>query len=348
MLELGARIDDWVVDHALDDGGVGVTYRCHHAGAPMRTATIKLLDPGAVRTPRALERLRRDVAALAGLDHPNLAQVWGLREARDRLWLEIEPIEGPTLRDVLRDGPLPVTVAVHYARMLAGALSHLHRHGVRHRDVRPETIVVADDGRLVLADYGLAINPDPARLRSPDALVGTVAYAPPEWASPETLDPQGWDIYAAGLVLYEMLTGRRPFVAPDDGPVADRVAGLLLAKRTHPPLDPGPGFEPRLRVLVRAMTHPDKRRRPGAAQDVVALLEHLALDAREAGDTPVGADRAEQPLLLPSSPTLEVRAPVAADRWVTVAWALGIGVFVIAALVGAVAMGMAARVLGGG
>src|SRR4051794_17332934 len=196
----------------LGRGARTVVYRVRRGGAEY---ALKLLEELSGDTTDTLAAFRREAALMASIDHPGLPRVHEVGRAGGRPFLVMDIVSGRPLADVLAAGPLPEHRAVALAEDVAGALAAVHRIGLVHRDIKPQNIIVAETGEARLIDFGLA-----ARGTSADgeSAVGTLAYTAPEQSRmlKRTVDRRA-DLYSLGVVLFECVTGSRPFSAPDVG-----------------------------------------------------------------------------------------------------------------------------------
>jgi len=274
VLETGDQIDIWVVDHPLGRGGMGSVYRCHNRNAPRILAAVKVLESH-LRAHEEIEaRFVREAEILFHLDHPNIVKVRNVRTDLDPPYLEMEFVEGRALEDLLQQGPLAYERALELMAQAAAAVHYLHRKGVCHRDIKPPNLLVRNDGRLKLVDFGLALEADTSRITQHGMAFGTVSYAPPEWSSPE-LDPISWDIYALGVVFWEMLTGEVAFPMSGQGSARQQAMQVMMQKQGHPPLDPGEAFPAGLRALIADMTCSDATERLVDSAEVRRRLHDL-------------------------------------------------------------------------
>ncbi len=290
MLQPGDQIDIWVVDKRLGTGGMGSVYRCHNRTAKRILAAIKVLE-SAVRTSAEAEaRFVREAEILFQLDHPNIVKVRNIRMEANPPYLEMEFVGGTPLEDQLQRGPLPVDRVLDLMEQTANAVTYLHAKGIRHRDIKPANLLVDDEGRLTLVDFGLAMEANASRITQQGMAFGTVSYAPPEWISPDTLDPELWDVYAMGVVAYELLTGKLAFPASGQGSARQQAMQIIVGKQNHAPLDVGEDFPSGLRELIAGATHPDPMQRTNSAKEFWQRLQQLDNEGRKAGVTLAPAD----------------------------------------------------------
>lgn len=281
----GTIVDEvWVIERALGSGGMGSVYRAHNLHAPKIIAAIKMLGPEFLRHQEAKSRFIREAEILHALDHPHIVKVRNIRLDHVPPYMEMEFIEGTSLYDVLREGPMPLETTLLVAEQFISALRYLHRRGVYHRDLKPANLLLRKRSVLKVVDFGLAVDvAGSERITDEGAHFGTVAYAPPEWIRPQEMDPRLWDLYAYGLILYEMLSGKTPFVA-DDGATSRQAAVQIMARKQQLPcLDPGRSVPSPLRQLVRDLTalHPSDRIQDAheVLRRLLAAQDELSIDA---------------------------------------------------------------------
>lgn len=306
MLQVGERIDEWIVEGSLGAGGTASVYRCRNGNADRIVAALKVLDVGALVQAGARERLAREGEVLHGLEHPGIVRVHGVRPGSAPPYLVMELIEGDKLSTRLTQaGAMPLEKAEALLEKLADAVAYLHQKGIQHRDIKPQNILLSDGDQPILVDFGLVLESGASRLTADGLRMGTVSYVPPEWADPTAIDPVKWDVYSLGTVFWEVLVGRRAFPLPDDTDPSTGALQVMAEKRRHPPLDPGPDVPFYLRLLIRDMTHPDPRERPADAGAVLARLrareDGAIVDPVELFRTPMPAWQ-QQPT---SAPTLD-------------------------------------------
>ena len=228
-MRLQQRIGCYSVTAKIGEGGMGEVYQARDTKLD-RDVALKVLPEAFTSDPDRLARFEREAKVLAALNHPNIGSIYGLEEAEGVKALVLELVEGPTLADRIKQGPIPIDEALPIAKQIAEALEAAHEQGVIHRDLKPANIKVRDDGTVKVLDFGLAkaFQPDasdPNLSASPTIsltaaatqmgmVIGTAAYMSPEQARGKVVDRRA-DIFAFGVVVYEMLTGRRPFQGED-------------------------------------------------------------------------------------------------------------------------------------
>jgi len=268
----GTRLGPYEIVAPIGAGGMGEVYRARDAKLN-RTVAIKVLPESLATDADRLMRFEREAQMLAALNHPHIAQIYGLegREGQEASsCIVMELVEGPTLADRIGLGPIPFAEALSMATQIADALAAAHDHGIVHRDLKPANIKVRGDGVVKVLDFGLAKTLDPppssiAATTSPTLsvhatqagiILGTAAYMAPEQALGKAVDKRA-DIWAFGVVLFEMLTGRRPFGGGDE------VVATIASVVKDAPLfaDLSPETPAPLRRLLRRCLEKDPRRR---------------------------------------------------------------------------------------
>lgn len=262
MLKAGERIGDWVVEEPLGEGGMGAVYRVHSALTERLQAALKILKP--TSEPDARERFVREAESLSALSHPGIVRVMAFGEdpVRGLPYLAMELAEGETLKSRLQRGPLNPAEAVTAFAPLASALEHAHAAGIHHRDVKPANVVLCRDGSVKLVDFGIATSQHDWETMAEGEHLGTLPYLPPEIFRGERTDPKGIDVYGVGLMLYEALTGTRPFQVPPGLTPAAVAAAIGKRKLEQQSFDLGESFPPALRGAVLQATHPLPAHRP--------------------------------------------------------------------------------------
>jgi len=200
------------IDEVLGRGGMGVVYKATQLSLN-RPVAIKVLPEDVCGQPQFVERFKREVDVLSRLSHPNVVTVFERGETLGRLYVIMEYVQGTSLREVIQKGPLPAAEALLIVRGVLAALEHAHDRGIIHRDIKPENVLVAPGGIVKVADFGLSrlLDPGPAtRLTHTQLLLGTFEYMAPEQREKAKEADERADIYATGVVLYEMLAGELP------------------------------------------------------------------------------------------------------------------------------------------
>jgi serine/threonine-protein kinase len=241
-LVAGSRLSAYEIISLLGAGSMGEVYRALDTDLKRQVA-IKVLPASLAGDTERLARFQREAEVLAALNHPNIAHIHGLEKADGIIALVMELVEGPTLADRIAQGPIPLDEALPIARQITEALEAAHEQGIIHRDLKPANIKVRSDGMVKVLDFGLAKAMEttvageggnhsltnsptitsPAMLTGVGMLLGTAAYMSPEQAKGRPVDTRS-DVWAFGVVLYEMLTGMRPFGGDD---VGDTIAAVL-------------------------------------------------------------------------------------------------------------------------
>ncbi|MGH2724160.1 MAG: Stk1 family PASTA domain-containing Ser/Thr kinase [Actinomycetota bacterium] len=253
----------------LAAGGMGEVYRAHDPVLD-RDVAIKVLHPNLAADHGFIDRFRREARAAGMLSHPNIVAVHDWGETAGTYFMVMEFIRGPNLRTLLaRDSTLEPVQSAQVVAGVLSALGHAHRQGIVHRDVKPENVMITTEGAVKVADFGLARALADARIsHAPGTVTGTVQYLAPEQIEGGRADLRT-DLYATGIVLYELLTGQVPFT----GETSVAIAYRHLRERVPPPSRSNPMVPPSLDRVVLGATerHPD--RRPPDAQAMHAELE---------------------------------------------------------------------------
>ncbi|HET9793306.1 MAG TPA: protein kinase [Thermoanaerobaculia bacterium] len=293
-LASGTRLGSYEILSPLGAGGMGEVYRAKDTKLH-RDVAIKVLPESLAADPERLARFEREARVLASLNHPNIAGIHGVEDSTNAKALVLELVEGPTLQDRIEAGPVPVEETLPIARQIAEALEAAHDKGIVHRDLKPANIKIDGAGNVKVLDFGLAKALDPAAgSSSPDLshsptlsigtqagmILGTAAYMSPEQARGKTADRRA-DIWAFGVVLWEMLTGGRLFAGET---VSDTLAAVLRQEIDWSALPAG--TPPAVRRLLARCLERDPRNRLHDAADA-----RIELD--EAGEPePAAAGRA--------------------------------------------------------
>jgi eukaryotic-like serine/threonine-protein kinase len=243
-----------------------------------RSCAVKIMHPGLGDDEAFAARFVREAQSAARLSHPHVVNVFDQGEDPTvdggTLYLVMELISGHTLRDVIRDeAPLPPVRALALMEPVVSALAAAHRAGLIHRDIKPENVLIADDGRVKVADFGLAkaVSADTQHTATGGVIIGTVSYLAPELVVDGTSDARA-DVYAAGVVLYELLTGSKPHEG--ESPIA--VAYKHVHEDVPPPSRAAPGIPAYLDALVARATARDRAQRPADAGILLHQLHRVS------------------------------------------------------------------------
>src|SRR5437879_4178566 len=256
---------------------MGVVFRAHDTQL-QRDVALKLLPNDFASDPDLLSRFQREAQVLALLNHPNIAQIYGLEGAGESRCIVMELVDGETLAERLKRGALHVDEALRFALDIAEALDAAHEKGIVHRDLKPANIKITPEGRIKVLDFGLAkvresesaraaASNSPTMMSSPGMIMGTAAYMSPEQAKGRTVDKRS-DIFSFGCVLYEMLTGREAFGGED---VPDIVSRVLQREPDWSALPPD--VSPQIAAVLRRCLEKDVKKRRRDMGDVRIDIE---------------------------------------------------------------------------
>jgi eukaryotic-like serine/threonine-protein kinase len=220
---IGKTISHYQIVEQLGGGGMGVVYKAIDTRLN-RFVALKFLSPTLTKDADANARFRQEAQAASALDHPNICTIHEIDETPDRdLFLTMAYYDGETLKQRIERGPLSVDEALDIATQMARALSKAHEASIIHRDVKPANAIIASDGLVKILDFGLAKLAGHADITRTGTTLGTVAYMSPEQIRGVEVGPRA-DVWSLGVVIYELLAGRRPFVGPDDLAVITSIA----------------------------------------------------------------------------------------------------------------------------
>ena len=297
----GTKIGAYEITGAIGAGGMGEVYRARDTKLG-RDVALKVLPDAFARDVERMARFQREAKVLASLNHSNIAAIYGFEDSGNTHALVMELVEGPTLADRIKSGPIPIDEALRIAKQICEALEYAHERGIVHRDLKPANVKVTNDDAVKVLDFGLAKaiegdassmdianSPTMSRLATMQGvLLGTAAYMSPEQARGKVVDRRA-DIWAFGCVLYEMLTGKMVF---GGGAVTDTLAAVLRAEPDWSQLPAG--TPTRVRVLLQRCLQKDAKQRLQAIGDARISLDEVLSGAPE--PTPAGTAQAALPL----------------------------------------------------
>ncbi len=280
----GDILDHYRIDAEISRSGMGTLFRATdiNAGHPV---ALKIPHSEMESDPVLLERFLREEEVGQLLDHPGIVKTYN-SEQRSRRYMVLEWVDGRLLRAVLnQDKPLSIDRAVRIAMELCDALDAMHKRGIVHRDLKPENVMIGDDDRIKIIDFGIAMREDARRIThvQMSPILGTPDYISPEQVEGKRGDQRS-DIYALGILFYEMLTGQVPFSGPN--PLA--VMNDRLVKKIPPPSELNPAISPELQEILYRALERDPRHRYATAQEMLWDLEHQEqVGIEERGTSPV-------------------------------------------------------------
>ncbi|MEP7053963.1 MAG: Stk1 family PASTA domain-containing Ser/Thr kinase [Actinomycetota bacterium] len=281
------------VDARVARGGMATVYTGFDTRLD-RIVAIKVMHQSLAEDDAFVARFHREAKAAARLSHPNVVAIYDQGSDGGRVFLVMEHIDGGTLRDRLRsEGRLSPAAALGVMEPVLEALAAAHDAGLVHRDVKPENILISSDGRIKVADFGLARAIETTGMTTTGLLIGTVSYLAPEQVSTGRADPRS-DVYSAGIVLFELLTGAPPY----DGDTPLSVAYRHVNDSVPAPSSLLVGVPREVDEVVRRATLRDPEARPATARDLLVGVRHAQLAVAAAGATTALRPIADAPTLI--------------------------------------------------
>jgi serine/threonine protein kinase len=273
-----SKVGPYLLERRLGSGGMGDVWRAWDERLK-RPVAIKQVRPELSDRPGVRQLLRHEAAVAAGLNHPAIVHIYDILEEGDTDWIVMELVEGETLAEILRAGPLSLARAVRLGREIAKGLAKAHSQGIVHRDLKALNVMVTPSGHAKILDFGIAKLTGPAGVETgsarPDSGLGTPSAMSPEQILGKPLDHRS-DLFSFGSLLYEMLTGVSPFLAETD--VA--TLGRVCTRRQSPVPQLAPAVPPELSEIVDWLLEKEVQMRPQDAREVAAVLN--AILARQA------------------------------------------------------------------
>jgi serine/threonine-protein kinase len=288
----------------LGTGGMANVYLAEDQELGRRVA-IKILNDRHAGDEQFVERFRREAKNAAGLSHPNIVSIYDRGEAEGTYYIAMEYLDGRSLKElIVARGPAPIPLAIDYARQILAALRFAHRNGVVHRDIKPHNIMVGDEGRLKVTDFGIA-RAGTSQMTEVGSIIGTAQYLSPEQAKGAPVD-QTSDLYSLGIVLYELLTGTVPF----NGDTPVEIAMKHLSTVPPEPSTLRPDVPEDLDAIVVRSLGKTSEERYGSAEEMDADLAAVARGVAVSRET---EEAATQILSRPTQP-MPTAATVVAPR----------------------------------
>ena len=298
-LTVGTQLGSHEITALLGKGGMGEVYRARDKKLK-RDVAIKILPDEFSRDIDRVSRFQREAEVLASLNHPNIAAIYDLDEAGGLRYLILELVEGETLTERLRRGPIAAIEALKIAQQIVDALEAAHEKGIIHRDLKPANVKITPEGKMKVLDFGLAKameaeTANPNLSHSPTLsnlatnagiILGTAAYMSPEQANGFPADRRS-DIFSFGVVLYEMLTGRQPF----QGRTTSEIMASVLVKEPDWTVMP-PNLNPRIHELIHRCLQKDAKARWQAVGDIRVEIENLLSGGPESVAAPQQIEQA--------------------------------------------------------
>lgn len=253
-------------------GGMAVVFEAVDT-VMKRTVAVKMLKEEIAGDAQAVKRFINESRAVSMLSHPNIVSIYDVSVRDDLKYIVMERVDGITLKNYMNSrGPLPPKEIMNYTAQILRALDHAHSKGIIHRDIKPQNIMLLKNGKIKVADFGIAKLPNAETVTMTDKAIGTVYYISPEQASGKKIDPRS-DIYSLGVVMYEMATGKLPFVA--DSPVS--VALMQVNNQPRPPREILPSVPPGVEAMILTAMEKDPDKRFQSA----SVMLHYVLRLRE-------------------------------------------------------------------
>lgn len=302
---LGKTLGRYQINSLIGKGGMGEVYQARDVRLD-RIVALKLLPAEVAADKERMRRFIREAKAASALNHPNVAHIYEIGEEGSLSFIAMEYVEGQTLADRINGQPVSINEAIKIGIQIADALDEAHRKGITHRDIKPANVMLNERGQVKVLDFGLAKVAQPAAQSissdistmaktAPGVVMGTVPYMSPEQAVGDDVDHRS-DIFSLGVLLYEMLAGRRPFAGAT---VSETIAAIL---RDEPPSlsDHLPGVSRELAKIISRALRKDREDRYQAAKDLLLDLQSIQQESRTAGSFAAVDRGATQPRLFTS------------------------------------------------
>jgi serine/threonine protein kinase len=273
-LNIGDRIGDYEIVRALGIGGMGEVYQVHNS-ITQRIEAIKILLPNLLEEEEIANRFLREIQVLARLDHSNIAALHTAQRIENQLVMVMEFVQGVTLAEKLQQGKLSLPEGLGYICQTLAALDYAHAQGVIHRDIKPANVMITAEGNVKLMDFGIAKAAGDRKLTKTGTTLGSLYYMSPEQVQGkiDTLDGRA-DLYSLGVVLYEIVTGMRPFVGDSEY----AIMAAHLEQVPIPPIKLRPQLSPDLNNVILRVLAKDPAQRFQSATEFLGALQPLSQD----------------------------------------------------------------------
>lgn len=288
-LHVGEAIGDYRIIGIIGAGGMGQVFQVEHKITKRREAMKVLIADLAEET--QVQRFKREIEVQAKLNHPNIAAVHNAFRLKDRLVLVLEFVEGQTLESLLKQGRPPLETGIDYARQTLEALGYAHQRGVIHRDVSPANLMVTENGLVKLMDFGVAKSLGDLRLTDSGSMIGSLYYMSPEQVKGSTDPDPRSDLYSAGAILYEIVTGKKPF------DYEDRFSLMVaqVEEQPRPPSQIEPGLPAGLDEIILKALAKEASQRYASAHDFLTALAGISQPVAASG--PKAIRRRRRPVI---------------------------------------------------
>jgi serine/threonine protein kinase len=273
--EIGQTFGDYTITALAGAGGIGRVYKVENR-LTKRTEAMKVLAEFASEI--QVKRFEREVRVLARLRHPNIAVLHNAFHYENKLMVLVEFVEGRTLEEMMMDGRLPIGTGIDYMRQILNALGHAHEQGVVHRDVTPANVIVTNAGEVKLTDFGLSKSYGDSVLTNYGEILGSLPYLAPEQLKGATHPDRRSDLYSVGAILYEHLTGQKPFGTNR------KLAAVLTDSEAEPrpPSEIEPSLSPKWNEITQRALARDRGRRYQSADEMLEALAEVERAPRAA------------------------------------------------------------------
>lgn len=291
VLAAGTRVSHYKIISKIGAGGMGEVYLAEDTQLDRKVA-LKFLPPHLCQDEASRARFTREAKAAAKLDHPNIVQVFEVSEFQGRPFFAMAHIDGRSLRDVIREDKLSINEAIELTKQICEGLHKAHNSGVVHRDIKPGNIIIDEDNKARILDFGLATVAGENKLTKTGSTLGTVGYMSPEQTQGQKVDQQS-DIWSLGVILYEMISGRVPF----EGEHSAAIAYSVVNETPHPLARYRAEVPDELQRIVNKCLAKCRDERYQSASDLIADLKALRRASTDTGPSAVQSLRKRSRLI---------------------------------------------------